>query len=299
MNTSIRIALSLTTTFLAICLLLTTASLLLGEQMPTYEIAFDARRENDFDIFLLDTRHNIRVPLTRTPANEYSPAWSPDGEYIAYIYEGDADRALYVMQADGRNPRRLTTVTQLTMNPSLAWSPDGTTLALATVDQSVQSIFLIDTDGANLRRLSGTEGNAFTPTWSTGEQIAFSWSPVANTEIWIIDTANPDSARRITQHPLTDTSPAWSPDGREIAFQSDRDGNSDIYLMNPDGGDLRPITHDPSLETMPAWSPDSERIAFVSNRTGGSDLFVMRRDGTEVQQLTFGGAQYTRPAWRP
>jgi TolB protein len=279
---------------------LTAALVLLGGQMPTDEIAFDMRRGGDFDIYLLDTQRNISVRLTHSDADEYSPAWSPDGESIAYVYENDSDRAIYVMQADGNSPRRLTEVMQITMNPSLAWSPDGSVLALATVDESdTQGIFLIDVDGANLRRLSESTGNAFTPTWSVGEQIAFSWSPVSNTEIWVMDIANPDSAHPITRHPLTDTSPAWSPDGLEIAFQSDRDGNTDIYLMNPNGENVRPITHDPSIETMPAWSPDGEHIAFISNRTGGSDLFVMRRDGTDIQQLTFGGAEYTRPAWRP
>ena len=295
----LRITLPVACLLSGLCMIFTVAFLLLGGQMPTDEIAVDARRDGDFDIYLLDTRRNIQVPLTRTPANEYSPAWSPDGESIAYIYESDTDRAVYVRQLIGGNPRRLTEVTQITMNPSLAWSPDGNALALATVEENTQSIFLIDTDGANRRRLSQVPGNAFTPTWAISEQIAFSWSPVANTEIWVMDIANPDNVRRITEHPLTDTAPAWSPDGREIAFQSDRGGNSDIYLMNPDGSDLRPITHDPSIETMPAWSPDGEYLVFVSNRSGSRDLFMMRRDGTDIQQLTFGGAEYARPAWRP
>ena len=299
MNTFSRIALPVVV-ILTLCLSLTAAFMLFGGQIPTDEIAFDARRDRDFDIYLLDTQRNIQVPLTRSPADEYSPAWSPDGESIAYVYESANERTIYIMQANGRSPRRLTEVTQLTMNPSLAWSPDGTTLALATVDDSnTQGIFLIGADGSDLRRLSATTGNAFTPTWSTDEQIAFSFSPVSNAEIYVMNVAQPERSEHITEDMYTDTSPAWSPNGLKIAFQSDRGGNSDIYLMNPDGSGLHPITDDTSRDTMPAWSPDSQRIAFVSNRTGSSDLFVMRRDGTEIQQLTFGGAEYTRPAWRP
>ena len=299
MNISIRIALPLTAVLAAICLLLTTAFLLLGGQTPTNEIAFDTLRETDFDIYLLDTWRNIRIRLTRSPADEYSPAWSPDGEYLAYVYEYRNDGAIYIIEANGRNPRRLLDISPTLMNSSLAWSPDGATLALTKRDESSQGIFLINVDGTNLRRLSGSEGNAFAPTWSQDEQIAFAWSPVANTEIWVMNIAEPDSVHRITDDPLTDTTPAWSPDGREIAFTSDRNLNSDIYLMNPDGSDLRPITYDASRDTMPAWSPDSERIAFISNRMGNNYLFVMQRDGTGIQQLTFDAPVITRPAWRP
>jgi TolB protein len=289
----------MTVTVAVLCGALSVLFVLLGSRLPADEIAFDSQRGSSFDIYLLDAARNITVRLTRSDADEYSPAWSPDGDYLAYVYQSDDDRAVYVMQSNGRSTRRLTGVTLLTMNPSLAWSPDGATLALATVDENIQSIFLIDSDGANLHRLSGVQGNAFTPTWSKDNQIAFSWSPVSNTEIWVMDVGEPESAHRITEHPLTDTSPAWSPDGYEIAFTSDRDGSTDIYLMNADGSDLRPLTYFPSLETMPTWSPNSERIAFVSNQTGNRDLFMMQSDGTGIQQLTFDGADDARPAWRP
>lgn len=300
MNSITRILLPIIVALATLYASLTIIFVLLGGQIPTDEIAFDTQRENDFDIYLLDTQRNITARLTRSDANEHSPAWSPDGEYLAYVYESVNERAIYIMQANGRSPRRLTEVTQLTMNPSLAWSPDGMTLALAAVDDSnTQGIFLIGVDGSNLRRLSATTGNAFTPTWSTDEQIAFSFSPVSNAEIYVMNIAQPESFQHITQEMYTDTSPAWSPDGSKIAFMSDRDGGSDIYLMNPDGTELEAVAHEPSRETMPAWSPDSEWIAFVSNRSGNSDLFIIRRDGTDLQQLTFDSADEFRPAWRP
>jgi TolB protein len=297
-----RIFLRLTPFLALVSLGLVSLFVLLGSFLPTDEIAFDSARGGDADIYLLDTLHQITVPLTHSDADEYSPAWSPDGNYLAYISDSASDRQVFITSASGRDVHRLTSVPQSVTDPALAWSPDGQTLALITVagESTTQGVFLIGADGGNLRRVSGNNGLAFAPTWSQDDEIAFSWSPVANTEIYVMNIEQPDSVHRITQHPLTDTAPAWSPDGQAIAFTSDRDGKgSDIYLMRPDGSDLHAITHHEAADTMPTWSPDSQRIAFVSNRAGSFDLFMMRLDGSGITQLTFNDADDSHPAWRP
>ena len=63
--------------------------------------------------------------------------------------------------------------------------------------------------------------------------------------------------------------PAWSPDGKRIAFTSNRDGNYEIYVMNADGTGLRNLTQPPGAGQLRAWSPDGKRLAFISNRDGG------------------------------
>lgn len=294
-----RIVVQVTVLMAAICVALTAGAMALGTRLPTDEIAFDSPGGGSSDIYLLDIQRGITVRLTRDAASEHSPAWSPDGEHLAYVSDRADDRAVYVMRLYGHERHRLTDMDLKGTNPALAWSPDGGTLALSTTEGETQGIFLISADGSNRRRLSEPRGNAFTPTWSQTGQLAFSWSPVANTEIYVMDIAQPEAIHRITEHPLTDITPAWSPDGREIAFTSDRDGSSDIYLMDPDGSSLRPITREPSWELMPAWSPDSQWIAFVSNRAGSNDLYVMRRDGSAARQITFSPGSETRPAWRP
>jgi TolB protein len=68
--------------------------------------------------------------------------------------------------------------------------------------------------------------------------------------------------------------PAWSPDGKQVAFTTNRDGNYEIYVMNADGSDPRNLTRHRGQDNFPAWSPDGKRVAFVSNRAGGHDVYV-------------------------
>ena len=75
--------------------------------------------------------------------------------------------------------------------------------------------------------------------------------------------------------------PAWSPDGRRIAFTSERDGNPEIYVMNADGSGVTRLTYNDArdLDSFPAWSPDGRRIAFHSNRDGNFEIYVMNASG--------------------
>lgn len=89
-----------------------------------------------------------------------------------------------------------------------------------------------------------------------------------------------------------------------LAFVSERDGNSEIYAMNPDGSGLMRLTNNVATDEMPAWSPDGKRIAFVSNRDANradlaeSDIYLMNTDGSNVVRLTFGSIN-TGPSWSP
>ncbi len=84
-----------------------------------------------------------------------------------------------------------------------------------------------------------------------------------------------------------------------ILFQSDRDGDNEIYVMNADGSELMQLTQNEASDEYPIWSPDGKQIAFISNRDGSYDLYLMTADGTNVRKLTDHPSNNYDPAWSP
>jgi TolB protein len=93
--------------------------------------------------------------------------------------------------------------------------------------------------------------------------------------------------------------PEWSPDGRKLAFVSERDGNAEIYVVNADGGEQENLTRQPSSDSHPRWSPDGRKLAFVSRRDGNSEIYVMNADGSGLRKLTRTPSDDRDPAWSP
>jgi TolB protein len=96
--------------------------------------------------------------------------------------------------------------------------------------------------------------------------------------------------------------PAWSPDGRKIAFMSNRAGNPEIYVMNSDGTGVLRLTNNPAEDGQPAWSPDGRLIAFSSDRAAlgkGAHIYVMSPTGSHVTLLISSSAIDADLAWRP
>ena len=111
--------------------------------------------------------------------------------------------------------------------------------------------------------------------------------------------ADGSGVTRLTDNDADDWSPAWSPDGRRIAFDSNRDGDFEIYVMNADGSGVTRLTDNDADDWSPAWSPDGRRIAFDSDRDGDFEIYVMNADGSGVTRLTDNDADDWSPAWSP
>ena len=94
------------------------------------------------------------------------------------------------------------------------------------------------------------------------------------------------SPHNLSRHPAQDRFPAWSPNGGQIAFESDREGPWRLYLMNADGSNSRPIGKGTANDRGPCWHPDGKRLLFYSDRAGNWDLYSMDLAGDELRQLT-------------
>jgi TolB protein len=104
---------------------------------------------------------------------------------------------------------------------------------------------------------------------------------------------------RLTNDAAVDRSPAWSPDGSKVAFESRRDGNAEIYVMNADGSGQTNLTNSAGSDASPAWSPDGTTLAFESSRDGLAEIYLMDADGFGVTALTADAGNNITPAWSP
>jgi tol-pal system beta propeller repeat protein TolB len=148
--------------------------------------------------------------LTSDPANDYQPAWSPDGQTIAFFSERDGTPSIYLMDVDGNNQRRLTTGDKPELEP--AWSPDGTKIAfVSSKGMLLSNIYIVNSDGTSLHPLTKeVAGYNENPVWSPdGTMLAFWSDRTGNHEIFII---KPDGTGlvNLTNHPAADENPSWS-----------------------------------------------------------------------------------------
>lgn len=105
--------------------------------------------------------------------------------------------------------------------------------------------------------------------------------------------------QRLTRHAANDRHPAWSPDGGRIAFESDRDGNWELYLMLSDGSQLRRLTEHPASDRYPAWDPDGRRLVFQSDRSGTPELYILEVASGTISRLMRLDGEEIFPAWSP
>ena len=96
-----------------------------------------------------------------------------------------------------------------------------------------------------------------------------------------------------------DSGASWSPDGKKIAFHSDRDGNGEIYVMNADGSEQRNLTKNAANDSSPSWSPDGKKTAFESMKDENYEIHIMNADGSEQKNLTNSPASDRQLSWSP
>ncbi len=277
------------------------------------QIAFSSERDGNWEIYVMDVDGGNQQNLSNNPHADVSPSWFPDGKQIAFmsrrdghVIDGFPTYEIYAMDADGGNPQNLTNDPHDDMSPS--WSPDGKRIVFMSRRDGNYEIYVMDADGSNPQNLTNNPLNDRNPSWSPdGKQIVFASrrdghfeNELAITyEIYVMD-ADGDNQQRLTENRKNDMSPSWSPDGKRIAFSSDRKGdfeNFEIYVMDADGGNQQKLTENRVYDWRPSWSPDAKRITFASERDGNYEIYVMDADGGNPQNLTNHPDDDSAPAW--
>ena len=183
------------------------------------------------------------MPANGSPERQnFLPSWSPDGSKLAFTSSRDGNAEIYVMNKDGSGLRRMTNNPAIDVSPT--WSPTGTQLAWVSDRTGQPKIYLMNADGTGQRLLVG-DPKSDRPTWSRGKfnEIAYAASTGPGYDIKIYSFATGDTTR-ITDGIGSNESPAFSPNGRHIAFTSTRNGKSQLFTIDRDGNNLRQITRE-------------------------------------------------------
>jgi TolB protein len=260
------------------------------------QLVFAARPPEDYRrvLYVVNVDGSGLRKLRQTPDHSPNPVWSPRGDTIAFDNHDDGWHAIWVINTDGSDARRLTPGYRFS-NPT--WSPEGTRIAYEELDQGW--LYVMNADGSGKTRFTRLDTGDWTPAgityrapggigfvkpdgsegrlaievgteWDSyqfsrdGRTIALS-GPIAPGGDWEIGVANigGDEVRRLTDNDRHDLGPSLSPDGKSLAFQGYRPPATgedpvppgDIYVINADGSGERNLTNSATDESSPAWAP--------------------------------------------
>jgi Tol biopolymer transport system component len=275
------------------------------ENMGKIVFSYDPRdlQSVHYGIYLMEPDGSNRIRLSgQDSKHDSDPAWSPERCRIAFTsFTKEGDEDIYVMSADGKSIRRLTTDPARDMFPD--WSPDGKQISFISYRDGFRNLFVMNSDGSDQRQLTRNKAEySQWQQWSpNGGEIAFTYNPGGGegTSIYVIhpdgsglrQVAPPDGSRG-------DREPAWSPDGKQIYVISNRSSLTEIWAINLDGSGLHQIssfgdslTPEHSLRV----SPDGKLLAFYGtgpeNKDYATEIYIVSVDGSGLIDITHSEGQ--------
>lgn len=220
-------------------------------------IAFTYLGKNGVELAMYSLELGKMVTFPHFGGTTQTAAWAPDGTKLAFSSSMRGDSEVFIADASGANPRRVTANRGGNMSP--VFNPKtGSQVAFVSGRTGLPQVYTMEADGTNLQRMT-TTGYAVSPSWSpNGQFLAFAWKrnygPGApgGQDIYVMDIASKQWVQ-LTHDGGTNDYPSWSPDGRHIVFESTREGGTQIWTMLADGSQQRKLTSG-AHNQQPTWS---------------------------------------------
>ena len=253
---------------------------------------------NKTELLLYDVSRDGVTSLASNVDPEQPPVWAPDSDRIAYVSDEDGEPDIYMVALEGGRKTRLTFSPERELVGD--WSPDGEWLVFT--EHGKDGLLLRNPNGVN--RIELTAGPDSDPVWSPkGDRIAFLRSEDGARDLYVLRPTNSDNWADDTDEVAVshdehdEFSPAWSSDGRRLAFVVQFDDQTEIFSVLVDGSERRQLTQNTEDDLMPVWAAGEDRIAFVSYAYGNAEILHMNSDGTGQMRLTVNDAMDTHPDW--
>jgi TolB protein len=259
-------------------------------------IAYVQKRGNLYELRVADADGQNWQTVVRSREPIISPAFSPDGQRMAYVSFEDKKPVVYLQSL--RDGSRRTVAAFKGSNSAPAWSPDGSRLAVTLTRDAGSQIYLIKADGSGLTRLTRSVAIDTEPAWSPdGQWIYFTSDRGGSPQIYRVASSGGE-VKRVTFEGAYNVSPDVSPDGKFLAYIQRNEGRFRVVLQELATGQVRVLT-DSAHDESPSFAPNGQLLLYATLYGGRGVLGTVSLDGRTRARLSEGGTDAREPVWGP